>query len=270
VVQPPGVVTPRTTPAQPWRVELTKDKSPAFQYYPKDLLTDMNWRRMTYPEKGMYWELVSLCWLDGSIPADIGAIARVLAIDIPTLEDAWINIGRCFQQSTVLDCSKLVHPRLEFERRKQADRRKVCSKGGRNSRGKPKHTLDLTPQQSTNTKRTLKQHTPSASPTATAYNNTYISGKRKASHRVPEDFTITDAMRQWARDENLEADLDSETKVFCDHEFEKAKTDWVATWRNWMRNSKKFQPMLSGRIKPPKKDVLDIMLEKAEMEESNG
>ena len=32
-----------------------------------------------------------------------------------------------------------------------------------------------------------------------------------------------------------DVDIKAQTKIFRDHEFKDAKTDWPATWRNWMR-----------------------------------
>lgn len=65
--------------------------------------------------------------------------------------------------------------------------------------------------------------------------------------RIPDDFTITDRMREWAKKEFPEIDIDAETPHFIDHwkgvsGSKGVKLDWVATWRNWIRNSRKFAP----------------------------
>lgn len=63
----------------------------------------------------------------------------------------------------------------------------------------------------------------------------------KATKKCPDDFLITDQMRDWAINEGLAVDLELETKVFKDHTFTSAKSDWLATWRNWMRKASSFK-----------------------------
>lgn len=59
---------------------------------------------------------------------------------------------------------------------------------------------------------------------------------------LPDDFKITQEMRDWAREKNIQVDLDEETEQFVDYQNTNQKTqaDWIATWRNWMRNAKKY------------------------------
>ncbi len=45
-------------------------------------------------------------------------------------------------------------------------------------------------------------------------------------------------MRTWAGKECSGIDVDRETATFKDYTFASAKTDWPATWRNWMRKAK--------------------------------
>lgn len=107
----------------------TTTRPPAFQFYPKDYLSDAKTRAMTFKQRGMYWDLVSHCWLEGSLPANPQDIARILGITTPARFAAndWPVIGRCFR--LVGDAHQ--HPRLEIERRKQADHREERSGAGR-------------------------------------------------------------------------------------------------------------------------------------------
>lgn len=69
---------------------------------------------------------------------------------------------------------------------------------------------------------------------------------RKRARRLPADFTITDDMRQWARENDLDhLDLDGITKNFIDHwnaesGAKASKLDWVAAWRTWVRRELKW------------------------------
>lgn len=92
-------------------------------------------------------------------------------------------------------------------------------------------------------------------------NTKYISKKnnnppsppaKRGSKRVPEDFAVTPDMLTWASKNVPGVDVLRETETFRDHEFAAAKTDWTATWRNWMRRSKGFggKPSDPPRKKP--------------------
>lgn len=69
---------------------------------------------------------------------------------------------------------------------------------------------------------------------------------RKRGQRLPEDFAVSEEMREWARRETPNVGQ-SEHDKFCDY-FRSApgqkgvKVDWVATWRNWMRRAQESAP----------------------------
>lgn len=71
----------------------------------------------------------------------------------------------------------------------------------------------------------------------------------RATRRCPADFVVTEDMRAWARDEASWVDVDAETAKLRDYEFGKAKTDWQATWRNWIRKAAERRPQQQG---PPR------------------
>lgn len=108
-------------------------RSPAFQYYPKDYLTDANVMAMSYTERGVYWHLISLCWLDGSLPANLPTLARMLSISPAHLGRLWPAISVCFKEKD----ARLIHPRLERERKSQAEFRRRQSDNGKLG-GRPK------------------------------------------------------------------------------------------------------------------------------------
>jgi hypothetical protein len=60
----------------------------------------------------------------------------------------------------------------------------------------------------------------------------------RGARNCPDSFVITDEMRTWAATECPGIDLDRETATFKDYTFASAKTDWLKTWRNWMRKAK--------------------------------
>lgn len=103
-------------------------KSPAFQFYPADYSQDANVRLMNYEQRGIYIELMGICWIEGSIPADEKLLARLLGLEFDHFLKQWEWIKKCF-------CHKsdnfLIHPRLEKEKEKQKKYSKQKSKAGK-------------------------------------------------------------------------------------------------------------------------------------------
>jgi len=63
---------------------------------------------------------------------------------------------------------------------------------------------------------------------------------KKPAKKCPKDFEVTDDMKTWVKTECPLVDFAEQTKVFRDYEFTAAKSDWVGTWRNWMRKANQF------------------------------
>jgi len=105
-----------------------KTKSPAFQFYPADYLSDSNTIVFTAEQDGHYLRLLCLCWLEGSIPID----PRPLLKGGATISDECLNpILKCFRLNRKK--TALVHPRLDAERCKQIAWREKSSAGGKAS-----------------------------------------------------------------------------------------------------------------------------------------
>ena len=102
-------------------------KSPAFQFYPKDWLSDANVVRMSNEARGVYIQLMSHCWLEGCIPDDIGEWAALCGCHVDAIEQVYQDVRRCYDVAPRKE-NFLVHPRLEKERRKQKERRKSAQK----------------------------------------------------------------------------------------------------------------------------------------------
>lgn len=71
-------------------------------------------------------------------------------------------------------------------------------------------------------------------------NVTPITARRGS--RIPPDFTVTEDMKQWAREHTPDVDGWYELQEFKDYWTARTgrdatKRDWVATWRRWMRRA---------------------------------
>ena len=73
--------------------------------------------------------------------------------------------------------------------------------------------------------------------------------------RIPDDFTVTDEMRSWAKSKGFDhLDLDAITEEFFDYWHavpgaKGVKLDWTGTWRNWIRRKAE-----DAKVRPIKPD----------------
>ncbi len=93
-------------------------RAPAFQFYPKEFLSSSKVIAMTATERGVYITLLSMQWLDGSVPADMSALARLVGMRTSALTKLWkANLSRCFEEHD----GRLVNARLEEARQSQTE-----------------------------------------------------------------------------------------------------------------------------------------------------
>lgn len=72
--------------------------------------------------------------------------------------------------------------------------------------------------------------------------------RRRPATPVPADFTVTDAMAEWAEAQGIQRwAIPLETEQFLDwHRSKDSRNrDWAATWRTWMRKAKGFRPEIT-------------------------
>jgi len=100
------------------------NKSPAFQFYPKDFLSDINVVSMNMEERGIYITLLSICWIEDGIPIDSPLVSNWLKTGSPLKE--------CFYEKD----GKLRNRRLDKERKKQVDWAKKSAEGGKSTQRK--------------------------------------------------------------------------------------------------------------------------------------
>lgn len=68
---------------------------------------------------------------------------------------------------------------------------------------------------------------------------TQTEGWARPSKRCPSDFVVTEDLLAWAAIEAISQEvLQSETPKFKDYTFASSRSDWKATWRNWMRKAR--------------------------------
>lgn len=67
--------------------------------------------------------------------------------------------------------------------------------------------------------------------------------ERKRAHPLPDTFKLTSPMQAWGSEKFPTVNLQQETEKFADHARAKNRklTDWVAGWRNWIRQAHDYQ-----------------------------
>lgn len=95
---------------------MTKNKSPAFQFYPKDWLSNEKVAAMTNKERGEYINLLCYDWINDGLSEAL-------------FKGASTTVKDCFQPNG----KKWFNPRLLFERKKQKEWRAKSSEGGKKS-----------------------------------------------------------------------------------------------------------------------------------------
>ena len=107
------------------------NKSPSFQFYPRDYLTDVNVAMMTLEEQGVYIRLLCYAWLSnkpGKISREPQAILAITGLDEEGWDRCKNNILRAF------DCSNpkyFIQKRLVAEYKKQQIYKNQCVKSGK-------------------------------------------------------------------------------------------------------------------------------------------
>ena len=100
------------------------NKPPAFQFYPKDFVSDLNVASMTMEERGQYITLLSHCWIEDGIP-----------ISSPLVKQ-WLKKGSILEGCFYKKNGKIRNKRLDEEREKQIAWAEKSSKGGKKTQGK--------------------------------------------------------------------------------------------------------------------------------------
>lgn len=59
----------------------------------------------------------------------------------------------------------------------------------------------------------------------------------RGSRRCPPDWSPSEDLMAWARAERLDIDVEAELATMRDHQFATARSDWSATFRNWIRRA---------------------------------
>ncbi len=152
-----------------------REHAPAFQFYPKDFLTDTNVVVMTLQELGAYIRLLCLCWLDRSLPTDMETLARLCRVSPACMTKLWPALAPCFR---VVE-GRLIQPRIERERQKQETWRALKAAAGQKG-GHAKASRRLAHGKQTASKAVAKRSPPSSSSSSSPISDLRTNGSSSA------------------------------------------------------------------------------------------
>ncbi|RMD51377.1 DUF1376 domain-containing protein, partial [Candidatus Parcubacteria bacterium] len=102
--------------------KMAKGKSPAFQFYPADFLSDGKVCCMTLEEIGAYMILLCHCWLEDGLPNEEKKLQKFLKISKKKFQKIQKNVLDCFQLDE--EKGRLFNPRLLKEKQQQIENSK--------------------------------------------------------------------------------------------------------------------------------------------------
>ncbi len=112
-------------------------KSPAYRWYPRDILGSLRVAAMTASEECWYRRALDFAWLNDGLPADPAKLSRIIGKKC-TVRGAEAVLSMFVPSPN--DPEIYVNERQEMERQKQKEWSEKSAQGGRNSRPTAKQT----------------------------------------------------------------------------------------------------------------------------------
>ena len=107
------------------------NKDPSYPWYPRDHAADEVVQLMSLGQECAYRRLLDHQWLHGSIPSDLGQLARVCKnISLREMRKIWPGIAQCFV-SVPDEPGRLQNRRLERIRNERKEHRAKQVEGGK-------------------------------------------------------------------------------------------------------------------------------------------
>lgn len=193
---------------------------------------------LTFVEDAAYSRCIRKYYADEKpLPADIAAVQRLLGARSPEEREAVETVLREF--FTLTDDgwrNKRCDEELE---RFQSKRSKARSSANARWSRTPEHS-----QGNAEAMRTHSEGNALQTPDTRHHSSTANAvGKSARATRLPKDMELPDDWAKFCKDERPDLDPAETFAVFRDYWVAKAgqagcKLDWLATWRNWVRNQR--------------------------------
>ena len=103
-------------------------RPPAFQFYPSNVMSTIQYRAMTLAERGLMMSMQSECWVNDFVPSDNKLLAKILGYSEKEIEECLTpNVMHFFFK----DNEKIICPELIAYRNKLDERQRLQIEGGK-------------------------------------------------------------------------------------------------------------------------------------------
>lgn len=253
-------------------------RKPWFPFYVYDFWQDESVLAMTFEQVGLYLRLLSLQWIEGSIPADGDRVSRIVGLSSDALATLWPALAPCFPP-VENDPTRLANPRLVGIVDQQTEVHRKVVEAGRLGGAATRRRFSTapathqhrssdasTPIQQPEPDPDSKQDPPVGPPEGAGGGDTEPTGKRKRKKPTtppPDSFEPTVGDMRWFRGKFGEVprlDIRHQTEMWINHHRAKGNqfVDWNAAWKTWMVNWRsdfgRKTPTPVGRPPPPRKN----------------
>lgn len=227
-------------------------KAPSMPMYWDAYLADTT--HLTTEEHGAYLLLLGAMWRrNGWIPDDDVDIARILRLT----RAKWMRIRKRLAPFLLFEDGRISQKNLlkiwENTQEKIEKNRENGAKGGRPKSSKNKDITKPNGSVSQNPNETIPEPEPYTEPVREKENPNGFSKKADQGSRLPDDWMPDEI---FAASEGLSAaDTQREAQKFRDYWRSMpgrrgVKSDWQATWRNWVRKAAEQQSARKPEPKP--------------------
>lgn len=219
-------------------------------FYVADYLRDT--MHLTAEEHGAYLLLIMACWTGGgSVRGDLATIAGITKLSKFRVKNFHKTLADFFDISGDIWTHKRVVIELTKARKLSEIRSETGSLGGR-----PRRNPETKP------KPNAKQNeTPSPSPLQSYQDRTPSEDKGSSSggrpKRISEAWAPSEKDRQFAMDQKFTpTEIEHHAAKFKNYWMAASgrsatKTDWAATWRNWILTERERKPAIQTNGLPP-------------------
>jgi uncharacterized protein YdaU (DUF1376 family) len=223
---------------------------PFMQLYVGDYLADTT--HLTTEQHGAYMLLLLTMWRHGgklpNEPQKLARIARTTGRKWPSI---WAEIEAFF----VVEGDLITNNRLTKEYQKAVSKSELrADAGSRGGKAKALKTKNTSVANASG----LLYHSSEPEPEREK-RDTKVSPKKERGSRLSDDWVLPKEWGEWAVAQGWsETAIRLEADKFRDFWISKAgkdavKLDWLATWRNWVRNSKTPKVITGGKHDKPTK-----------------
>lgn len=208
--------------------------NPFFQFYPSDWLAGT--RGLTAAETGVYITLIAMMYeAEAPIPNDAKRLARLCGSNPAAFKKA---VSGLVETGKIIEDERgFFNRRVEIEIEKRSEKRAAASASA-NARWEKDKQNQATPDATASNSQCDRNANQKPEPEPEKKTPNGVSSKRGA--RLPDDWTPDEV---FARQEGLSASACArEADKFRDYWRGQpgqrgVKTDWTATWRNWVRKA---------------------------------